>query len=65
VPGTTEPARGHIGAFPTQEVIEAWQRQDKLGKEEAAKKRAAAEAKAAEAEWAAKGVDVKALEFKL
>lgn len=52
VPGKAE--RGHIGAFPTQEIIEAWQRTDAKKKSEDAA-----------AKWAAKGVDVKALEFKL
>jgi hypothetical protein len=48
------PKKGYIGAFPTQAVLDAWLAAD-------AKKQAAD----TEAKWAEKGIDVKALEFKL
>jgi hypothetical protein len=49
-----EPARGHIGAFPTQAVLESWMRADAQRKIEDEK-----------AKWAAKGVDVNELKFEL
>ena len=64
--------RGYIGEFPTQHVIDLWQKQDAAAKEEARAERIAAEyAKAAEQaerakeEFAAKGIDLEELEFRL
>lgn len=51
---TGSPERGHIGAFPTQAVLDAWLRADARRKVEDEKTK-----------WAEKGVDVDALEFRL
>lgn len=51
------PARelsGHIGAFPTQAVIDAWIKQDEERKVADEKQK-----------WATKGIDLEKLEFKL
>lgn len=56
---------GYIAEFPTQAVIDAWSKKDKKDKEEAARKRAAQKAAEEKAAWAAQGIDLGKMEFKL
>lgn len=53
-----KPQPGHIGAFPTQAVVDAWLRQDREDKAKAA-------AQAARDAAAARGIDLDALDIKL
>lgn len=46
--------RGYIGEYPTQHIIEIWKKEDALRKAEQAKE-----------EFAAKGIDLEALDFQL
>lgn len=45
---------GHIAEFPTQHVLNAWMREDRLAKQQAARD-----------EYAAKGIDLDSLEISL
>lgn len=59
------PARGHIGAFPTQAVIEAWHKVDMQRRRDEAAAEAKAQDEESRAAYAAKGIDLSALEIKL
>lgn len=56
---------GHIAEFPTQAVLNAWIKQDKVAKEEARLERERIAHEDALASYAEQGIDVQKMEFKL